>query len=115
MCLPYVYVLVIVQQLLCEGLLMCMQVEEGGIPNEHGTWHFGRNGWCDGQNVRPWVVDVTKDLEPAQSNAQNVVEYLGLFEGHDPDPAAIPGYIMMQSSLVLEGSFAQSAVPQVVS
>ena len=39
---------------------MCMQVEEGGIPNEHGTWHFGRNGWCDGQNVRPWVVDVTR-------------------------------------------------------
>ncbi|CAL5224693.1 g7419 [Coccomyxa viridis] len=91
------------------------QVEEGGIPNEHGTWHFGRNGWCDGQNVRPWVVDVTKDLEPAQSDAQNVVEYLGLFEGHEPDPGAAPGYIMMQSSLALEGSFTQSTAPQVVS
>ena len=21
----------------------------GAVPNEHGTWYFGRNGWCDGQ------------------------------------------------------------------
>lgn len=91
------------------------QVEEGGIPNEHGTWHFGRNGWCDGQNVRPWVADVTRDLKPAGGNAQNVLEYVGLFEGHNPDPGATPGYIMMQSSLVLEGNFASSGASMTVS
>jgi hypothetical protein len=21
------------------------------MPNEHGTWQFGRMGWCDGQEV----------------------------------------------------------------
>ena len=29
------------------------QVREGIVPNEHGTWQYGRNGWCDGQQVRP--------------------------------------------------------------
>jgi hypothetical protein len=48
---------------------------------------------------------VTKDLKPATSNGKNVIEYLGLFEGRNPDPEATPGYIMMQSSLVLEGTF----------
>jgi hypothetical protein len=29
------------------------------VPNEHGTWYFGRNGWCDGQDVKPVIWDVT--------------------------------------------------------
>ena len=29
----------------------CAQVREGIVPNEHGTWQYGRNGWCDGQQV----------------------------------------------------------------
>ena len=28
-------------------------------PNEFGTWLYGRNGWCNGRPVLPWVVDVT--------------------------------------------------------
>lgn len=28
------------------------KVREGSVPNEHGTWMFGRMGWCDGQEVR---------------------------------------------------------------
>jgi len=27
------------------------KVREGVTPNEHGTWQFGRMGWCDGQEV----------------------------------------------------------------
>ena len=27
------------------------QVLEGSEPNEHGTWQYGRGGWCDGQEV----------------------------------------------------------------
>ena len=28
------------------------QVLQGSEPNEHGTWQYGRGGWCDGQEVR---------------------------------------------------------------
>jgi hypothetical protein len=28
-----------------------LQVREGFVPNEHGTWQYGRNGWCDGAKV----------------------------------------------------------------
>lgn len=27
------------------------EVLRGAVPNEHGTWQFGRGGWCDGQQV----------------------------------------------------------------
>ncbi len=113
--LPSIMIPVVPQVSVPPDAVCCAQVEEGGIPNEHGTWQYGRNGWCDGQNVRPWIVEVTKDLKFTHSNAENVVEYLGLFEGRDPDPEATPGYIMMQSSLVLEGSFDKSKGSQAVS
>lgn len=29
------------------------RVLQGVVPNEHGTWQFGRGGWCDGQQVWP--------------------------------------------------------------
>ena len=28
------------------------RVAAGSVPNEHGTWQYGRAGWCDGQQVR---------------------------------------------------------------
>jgi hypothetical protein len=28
----------------------------GTTPNEHGTWFFGRGGWCNGRQVDPWWV-----------------------------------------------------------
>ena len=75
-----------------------MQVREGMIPNEHGTWQYGRNGWCDGQNVRPWLADVTADLLE-EGEGENVAEYVGLFEGRDPDPETTPAFIMMESAV----------------
>lgn len=39
-----------------------MRVKEGAVPNEHGTWLYGRGGWCDGLQVNPWRVDVTKQV-----------------------------------------------------
>lgn len=39
------------------------RVLEGVVPNEHGTWLYGRDGWCDGQEVVPWVVDITSALK----------------------------------------------------
>eukprot|EP00066_Takifugu_rubripes_P014169 XP_011603435.1 PREDICTED: uncharacterized protein LOC101063950 [Takifugu rubripes] len=72
-------------------------VKEGAVPNEHGTWLYGRGGWCDGLQVDPWRVDVTKQLNTSGSNS---IIYFGLFEGHDPSPSKDPGYIIMSSFLV---------------
>ena len=76
---------------------------EGVEPNEHGTWLYGRNGWCDGQNVQPFVADITADLQRAGSGKANTVEYTGLYRGQDPDPDGVPGYIMQTSSIAFYG------------
>ena len=39
----------------------------GAVPNEHGTWYYGRNGWCDGQDVSPLVWDVTASAPAGQA------------------------------------------------
>ena len=42
------------------------KVEDGVVPNQAGTWWFGRGGWCPGQRVDPFVVDVSEEA-PAGS------------------------------------------------
>ncbi|KAF3692333.1 hypothetical protein EXN66_Car008009 [Channa argus] len=73
-----------------------MRVKEGAVPNEHGTWLYGRGGWCDGLQVDPWRIDVTKQLD---LSGFNTIIYFGLFEGQDPNPSQQPGYIIMSSFL----------------
>lgn len=59
-------------------------------------------GWCDGQDVRPWVVDITADLWAPGAAGNNTLVYYGLFQGRDPpQPAQQTGVILMQASLVL--------------
>jgi hypothetical protein len=55
------------------------QIDAGAVPNQWGTWWFGRGGWCPGMAVAPWVVDVT---EAAGSSA--AVSYRGLYQGAAP-------------------------------
>lgn len=38
------------------------RVKGGAVPNEHGTWLYGRGGWCDGLQVDPWRTDITKQV-----------------------------------------------------
>ena len=73
------------------------RVSQGVVPNEHGTWLYGRDGWCDGQQVDPWVIDITNELA---SDSQNNVTYFGLFNGKNPNPTQNPGVINMVSYLV---------------
>lgn len=56
-CLKYLVV--------CSGSALgcALRVGEGGVPNEHGTWLYGRGGWCDGLQVNPWRIDVTSQVE----------------------------------------------------
>ena len=65
-------------------------------PNQWGTWWFGRGGWCPGQPVVPFVVDVTKDVEPGGTAT---VSYRGLYDGDEPDDGS--GDIVLSSWLVV--------------
>ncbi|KAJ7985419.1 hypothetical protein DPEC_G00351850 [Dallia pectoralis] len=76
-----------------------MRVGEGAVPNEHGTWLYGRGGWCDGLQVDPWRVDITRQVDMSGIEA-NTLLYFGLFNGQDPNPSQEPGYIVMFSYLV---------------
>lgn len=73
------------------------QVLTGVEPNEHGTWLYGRNGWCDGRNVFPWVIDITQQVS---LNKHNQITYFGWFNGTDPNPKQNPGMISIYSYLV---------------
>ena len=52
------------------------QVRNGSVPNEHGTWYFGRNGWCDGMDVKPVVFDISADISGVA--AANTLTYTAL-------------------------------------
>ncbi|GMU61219.1 MAG: hypothetical protein AMXMBFR34_29820 [Myxococcaceae bacterium] len=55
-----------------------MRVPAGVVPNQHGTWYYGRGGWCPGQDVAPWVVDVTGDVLKGQPNTLTYrAEFMG--------------------------------------
>ena len=59
--------------------LGCMeQVVNGTVPNQYGTWWYGRSGWCPGKEAPVTMTDVTSAVTPGQ-NA--VIEYRGLFNG----------------------------------
>ena len=73
-------------------------VKDGVIPNEYGRWMYGRGGWCDGQEVTPWMVDVTEQVK--FGSASNSIRYFGLYNGKDPNPSKNPGNIIMYSYLV---------------
>ena len=74
------------------------RVSEGAVPNEHGTWLYGRDGWCCGMDVVPWVVDITDQVEIG--GRENKVRYVGLFNGKAPNPTRDPGSIELRSYLV---------------
>jgi hypothetical protein len=48
------------------------QVEQGTVPNQYGTWWYGRGGWCPGKEVPLVVVDITSQVT---LGADNVFEY----------------------------------------
>ncbi|MBM4359617.1 MAG: hypothetical protein FJ096_16060 [Deltaproteobacteria bacterium] len=72
------------------------EVDDGMVPNQGGTWWFGRGGWCPGQQVKPFVVDVTANLKPGE---KATVSYRGLLNGKEPPDNA--GDILMTSYLVV--------------
>jgi hypothetical protein len=71
-------------------------VDNGMVPNQGGTWWFGRGGWCPGQQVDPWIVDVTKEVTPGMNAT---IEYQGLYAGAQPPDGS--GNIDLVSYLVI--------------
>jgi hypothetical protein len=74
------------------------QVPRGVEPNEHGTWLYGRDGWCDGREVDPIVFDWTHVATPG---SEIKITYRGTFNGTDPNPVHSPGYIILYSYLTI--------------
>jgi hypothetical protein len=72
------------------------EISKGMTPNQSGTWWFGRGGWCPGQYVAPWVVDLTDTVAPG-ANAE--LSYRGLFNGKTPPANA--GDIVLSAYLVI--------------
>jgi len=71
-------------------------VVQGVEPNEYGTWLYGRDGWCDGLQVTPYVMDVTNDLS---FTANNTLVYRGLYNGTDPNPTNDNAYMVLATYL----------------
>ncbi|MBL8614538.1 MAG: hypothetical protein JNM72_02905 [Deltaproteobacteria bacterium] len=71
-------------------------IGEGVVPNQAGTWWFGRGGWCPGQEVHPWVEDLTA---VAPAGAPVTIRYAGRLA--DADPPDTSGNIELRSWLVV--------------
>ncbi len=44
----------------------------GVIPNQYGTWGYGRAGWCPGRDVEPYTMDITNYVAIGD---ENVMDY----------------------------------------
>jgi hypothetical protein len=76
----------------------CMdEVDQGTVPNQYGTWWYGRNGWCPGREVPLRTLDITGDVTPG---SDAVIEYRSLYEGQ-PYPGE-GASLVLSSWLVLE-------------
>jgi len=72
------------------------ETANGMTPNQWGTWWFGRGGWCPGQQVEPFVVDITEDITLGEETR---ARYFGLLRGQEPPDNA--GNIVMTSHIVI--------------
>ncbi len=58
------------------------RVAQGVVPNQYGTWPFGRSGWCPGQDVELETVEMTDALRPGE----NVLDYEVFFQKKNYTP-----------------------------
>ncbi len=75
----------------------CMErVSEGTVPNQYGTWWYGRAGWCPGKEVPTVMADITDQVTPGQTHSIT-------YDGLTPSGNAYDGSanIRMRSWLVI--------------
>jgi hypothetical protein len=75
------------------------QVEIGTIPNQAGTWVYGRGGWCPGLEVPVRTQDIT---DMVTIGGDNELGYLGLFEDEVYYPSFIDGGSWSGSNVILK-------------
>jgi len=74
----------------------CMdQVDQGTVPNQYGTWWYGRSGWCPGKEVQMVMTDVTSQVTPG---TDATIDYHGYYMESDYTGSAS---IRMSSWLVI--------------
>ncbi len=74
----------------------CMDmVEQGVVPNQYGTWWYGRSGWCPGWLVPMVVTDVTDQVTPGTTAT---FDYEGFRDGQ---PYESGGANIVMSSFVV--------------
>lgn len=74
----------------------CMEkAAEGTVPNQYGTWWYGRAGWCPGKEVPTVMADITDQVTVG---GENTLEYRGLYRGADYTGGAT---ILMRSWIVI--------------
>ena len=76
------------------------QIVNGATPNEHGTWYFGRNGWCNGQDVKPLIWDITSDINIGGSNELKYQALAYPINGGNGTDAGCAGNIRQSSYLI---------------
>lgn len=72
------------------------QVDQGTVPNQYGTWWYGRSGWCPGKEVLIERHDVTGAVTPGQTAE---IRYAGYFR--DAPYSGGGANIVMTSWLVI--------------
>ena len=60
------------------------EMHNGAQANQLGTWPYGRAGWCAGQDVKPWIYDITDWID--LTSGQNSLRYQGLYNGQNYVP-----------------------------
>lgn len=53
-------------------------VANGTVPNQYGTWFYGRSNWCPGKQVDPVYIDITSEVQPG---ATATFTYSGDYNG----------------------------------
>jgi hypothetical protein len=72
------------------------KVGQGVVPNQYGTWWYGRSGWCPGWQVPVETIDITAQVVPGKANT---FEYEGL--RNDADYTSEGAWIDLESWLVV--------------
>ncbi|MDP6905823.1 MAG: peptide-N-glycosidase F-related protein [Candidatus Thalassarchaeaceae archaeon] len=60
------------------------QMHGGALANQLGSWPYGRAGWCAGQDVKPWTVDISDWIN--WNGGTNSLRYQGLYNGQNYIP-----------------------------
>ena len=58
------------------------KVKEGVVPNQYGSWPYGRAGWCPGQDVKLIEIDITEALV----SGENTFSYAAYLDGEVYEP-----------------------------